>query len=326
MPAPASHHHHLSLASGSLDRAQAISPEWILLRVKNMLVHRAGSDPTRASQLEFMLRQITVGEALGGVVLIVGDEASDFINENDLWPSVIEAWKVHDPLGREPAAVASAHYNGLASDKVLKAKKLVQSALAILPDYESIKEGFGDIYSLRKGGDDQLTQDDIRFREFVSDTLLNLSPTARETFKREVRAAAASIAARETPAQPKTGTVSLTTRTNSPEGIEEHDPLLEFRGREQFADRIKWRERPDDFILRVYGDPTEVGLRQGDFARLDPKLYGALRRVKSLRGLKIDLATRDDDLKGLSADERLERIRKSQRDYRQRLRGKTNTL
>jgi hypothetical protein len=61
---------------------------------------------------------------------------------------------------------------------------------------------------------------------------------------------------------------------------------------ELYANRANRKENPEQFILRVYGDPANTGMSQSDIKRFDPQLYDRYRNWKSLNATSLYLPTR----------------------------------
>ena len=92
---------------------------------------------------------------------------------------------------------------------------------------------------------------------------------------------------------------------------------------ELYAARPDRHEDPEQFIMRVYGDPKETGMTQPDLAHLDPQLYNRYRNWKVTHTATLRLPTRDDVIAATPAEEQLGRLRgqakQAQARYRERL-------
>jgi hypothetical protein len=91
---------------------------------------------------------------------------------------------------------------------------------------------------------------------------------------------------------------------------------------EKYSDRAIRSESPEQFILRVYGDPRDSGITQADLARSDPKLYQALRSWKLKHRLSIALPVKKMNKSDEPLDQRLKEIRALARDRARRRRAK----
>jgi hypothetical protein len=141
-------------------------------------------------------------------------------------------------------------------------------------------------------------------------TLANISPKHRDEFLRVVRELAERLGAPDE---------AVAERSAVP--VEKSIPEV---APELYINRANRRENPEQFILRVYGNPIHTGMSQPDLPRLDPKLHQAYRSWKLNHKPTIDLPTKDEMLARLSPEARLRRRQAAGREASARHRAKAS--
>ncbi len=129
---------------------------------------------------------------------------------------------------------------------------------------------------------------DRRLREFSQ---LRADPEQRA---RIVEAALIGIGVRSDEVRSLLTHAILRAVEEAPDRTISKQPQAPLEGRERWALRADLREKPQDFIRRVYGDRLGRGLTQADIRRVDGQLYQALHNWLRKNALTIELPTRTE--------------------------------